>query len=112
MKGLTVKDVTPETLAVMSKLSFDRQKAKPLVQPIYHTSTYKVDDVNEYLDILAKVRCNIVSKCSKILFVYLAKELSEFELCHEKIPKISSQKGNAYSIGHVHYFGHAQCDAF
>ena len=56
VKGLKVDDVTPETLAVMSKLSFDRQKAKPLVQPIYHTSTYKVDDVNEYLDIITKVK--------------------------------------------------------
>ena len=56
MKGLKVDDVTPETLAVMSKLSFDRQKAKPLVQPIYHTSTYKVDDVNEYLDFITKVK--------------------------------------------------------
>ena len=63
VKGLTVKDVTPETLAVMSKLSFDRQKAKPLVQPIYHTSTYKVDDVNEYLDIITKVQLHLYLFC-------------------------------------------------
>lgn len=53
---MKIDDVTPETQAVMAKLSYDRDKAKPLVQPIYHTSTYKVDSVDEYLDIIRNVR--------------------------------------------------------
>ncbi len=56
VKGLRVEDITPETTAVMGKLALSRQQnTKPLVQPIYHTSTYKVQDVDDYLECVKEV---------------------------------------------------------
>jgi len=45
-------DVTDDTLAVAGNLHYDVSKAKALTLPIHHTSTYKIDSVDQYLSIL------------------------------------------------------------
>ena len=48
--GLQLDDVTDDTLAVATSFDVEATNAKPVVLPIYHTSTYRVDSLKEYLD--------------------------------------------------------------
>ena len=55
VRGLTLGDVKDETRAVSCKLAMDRAHLKPLVMPIYNSSTYRIDSVDEYLSIIQGV---------------------------------------------------------
>ena len=50
-----MKDLHPETHTVLGKLVHDTQISKPLVMPIYHSSTYVLPDADSYGAVLAKV---------------------------------------------------------
>ena len=55
IKGLDLDDVGDGTKAASTRTKYEGPTVKPLVQPIYHTSTYIVDSVQEYLDIIRGV---------------------------------------------------------
>lgn len=53
--GLTLDDVSADSTAVAAKLHLPPRDERPLVTPVYHTSTYIVKSVDHYLDILKNV---------------------------------------------------------
>ncbi|XP_062594521.1 L-methionine gamma-lyase-like [Saccostrea cucullata] len=51
--GLHIDDVTPDTVATSSRYTFTSgPETEPLVPPIFHSSTYKLRSVDDYLKIL------------------------------------------------------------
>jgi len=50
--GVAVNKLGEGTRVLSAHLKFNKRLNKPLVMPIHHTSTYKVDSVDEYLEIL------------------------------------------------------------
>ncbi|CAG2192292.1 L-methionine gamma-lyase [Mytilus edulis] len=53
LNGLKVEDVSIDTMATSSRYVFDcGPTTEPLVPPIYHSSTYKLKSVDDYLKIL------------------------------------------------------------
>ena len=59
ISGLRLKDVKDDTKAVASRIHGRYSRVQPVVTPIYTTSTYVVEDVDHYSDILKNV--NILS---------------------------------------------------
>lgn len=56
VNGLHINDVTPDTVATSSRFSSPPgPKTEALVPPIYHSSTYKLQSVDDYLKILEEV---------------------------------------------------------
>ena len=58
--GLKLADVQDDTKAVASRLHQTNAKVTPLVTPIYHTSTYKMDNVDQYIKSVQSVSHNII----------------------------------------------------
>lgn len=59
VNGLHISDVTPDTVATSSRFSSPPgPETEALVPPIYHSSTYKLQSVDDYLKILEEV-CNL-----------------------------------------------------
>lgn len=53
VNGLHINDITPDTVATSSRFSSPPgPKTEALVPPIYHSSTYKLQSVDDYLKIL------------------------------------------------------------
>ncbi|XP_033754946.1 L-methionine gamma-lyase-like [Pecten maximus] len=53
--GLTLEDVSDDTVATSARYVFEEgPQTEPLVPPIYHSSTYKLKSVDDYLEILEK----------------------------------------------------------
>lgn len=59
--GLSLQDVSLDTAAVSARLHFQGTVTYPLVPPVYHSSTYVLDKVEDFLGALQDV--------SKLVFV-------------------------------------------
>ena len=56
VNGLHIRDVTPDTVATSARFSSPPgPPTEALVPPIYHSSTHKLQSVDDYLKILEEV---------------------------------------------------------
>ena len=63
MDGIQLEDVSIDTRATSARFEFHHgPETEPLVPPIYHSSTYKLKSVDDYLKILDEVSIKTENK--------------------------------------------------
>ena len=89
VNGLKLDDVAEDSRVVASRLHMPNEDVHPLVTPIYHSSTYKIKSVDQYLQILKDVRVEYILVLS--LFVTFI-DGRKFNLVVFQVRKLAWQK--------------------
>lgn len=72
MDGIQLEDVSIDTRATSARFEFHQgPETEPLVPPIYHSSTYKLKSVDDYLKILDEVSTKTENKIKSDLVYFL-----------------------------------------
>jgi hypothetical protein len=69
VEGLNLKDVSLDTAAVSARLHFTGTRTEPLVPPIYHSSTYVLDNTEDFLGAIKDVCCMVAIIKGFMLYV-------------------------------------------